>query len=108
MSTAFLALSSVDFKFVSASGECDVITQAVKRYRERMFTQNCSKLDFNFRGKYFYQNLPRQDAHARPVGTLKSLKLSWRGQCERYPQLSSVESYEIRVDSRGWAEIKGI
>jgi len=94
---------SIQF-LIAPSANCDVIHQAIVRQRDRMFTQDCSKLDLRYRGQLFrrgykinFKSDKRFRQHYR--GKLSTVVIDFTGKCELYPQFGMDESYKIVVTS---------
>ena len=76
---------------------CDVMDAAINRYRDRMFTQDCSKLDDRTAGRMLHSKKVNLDGNRDYVGPQRRLQITVAGACENYPYVNMNEEYEINV-----------
>ncbi|OTF80279.1 hypothetical protein BLA29_014728 [Euroglyphus maynei] len=57
MDDSFLSIDPKNFSILSKTiGDCQVLNRAVDRYLDRMFIQDCSRVNEQFRGRYLENN----------------------------------------------------
>ena len=111
-SRRYYLLSSDDFTIVdnsSFTSGCEIITEAIKRYRDRFFIEDCRRLNPAFTGHYFHPrnadptSFLKADGPANFLGVLRNvtLTLSPGATCEKLPHLGMKEEYFVTVDERG-------
>ena len=91
-------IDSARFRFLS-NVKCDIITRAIQRYRDRMFTQDCGKVTGDQRINRFAPtweigNNPDYVNGNHVMGNLWKLNIRMTGGlCERYPQEEMNERF---------------
>jgi len=111
----YVLIHAHEFHLVTES-KCDLILEAIKRYEERMWVQDCGKLDPQFKGQFF---IPRRLNHMMDPaykGELKNVSIAFEGDCERYPHMEANEKYHVTVEATSgkihglsvWGALRGI
>ena len=89
MTDHYFIVSSADFQ-IHTESKCDLIQEAIKRYTDRFFVQDCSRLDAKLKGQHLFHKTPVTFEHDKThLGELKSLHLKFSGTCEKYPHVSA-------------------
>lgn len=106
----------MNFQIVYNSSKCEVIEEAIKRYKNRLFIQDCSRLNSNFltaksTSKTSFSSKKETSRNQKNqkkelLGVLNKLFIKFTGTvCETLPYLGMKESYSITVATQGLAEI---
>ena len=118
MQNDYLIINSTNFQ-IQTNSTCDLLTQAIKRYQSRLFIQDCGRLNSALKGKpsfYVprYENISKVEKFSRNY--LKSLTVSFDGDCEKWPQMDMIEKYKLIVEENGseivgssvWGALRGL
>ncbi|KAH9396435.1 hypothetical protein TYRP_019842 [Tyrophagus putrescentiae] len=103
----FLVINSKNFTIIAADPSCDLIKEAIKRYEDRLFVQDCHKLNPNFKGKPFYSHALNHAIEKDFAGELKNLTIKFNGKCEHLPHMNMMEKYSLVIDAHHGAQIVG-
>lgn len=105
MKDQFLLIHDLDKFQIITKSKCDVIESAIKRYMERMFIQDCRRLNPKFAGSYFIPKRIDHQSDPNYKGLLKNVTLIVDGGCEQYPHMNMNEMYQIFIQENGIANI---
>ncbi|KAI2810900.1 hypothetical protein BLOT_002068 [Blomia tropicalis] len=94
-----MVIESTNFQILYSEAsipDCDLLLNAINRYTQRFFIQDCSRLDPNMEGQLF-SSKPSSSSQSI-VGKLQNVTVRYDGQCEEWPHLNMMENYTIVVD----------
>ncbi|CAL1528811.1 unnamed protein product [Lymnaea stagnalis] len=104
---AFITLDAVNFRFINIGVNCDLLTDAYKRY---------AKLIFGDVAKFGSGTLRFRPKHKNPKSLLNTLSVNSRRGCNGGPNFDSDESYKLSISASGavltsnetWGALRGL
>lgn len=88
--STFFMIQPQSFDFLHSS-KCDIIIEAVKRYKKLLFIENCSQ--YSFSPKFVKRKFPNSS------GQLMNLTIKMSGDCEKYPYMNMDEQYLLKINT---------
>lgn len=86
------------------SAKCDILIEAVKRYKKKLFADDCSLFDHKRNHhKTIYPNNSADDSYE---GDLTRLVINNLDNCPKYPSEDMLESYHLKTNTVGEASLR--
>ena len=90
MTNRYFLVDPADFH-IHTDAKCDLVEQAIARYMDRLFVQDCSRLDAKLKGKHLFHKTSATFTHDQNyLGLLKNVTLKFNGVCEKFPYVSKM------------------
>ena len=92
-----LTIDSNNFKFIAKTKEkCDLLEEAIKRYRKISFINDCSLMD-----QYSANSEIKKSSEFQTDDNLTNVTIEVMGECgDQWPHMDMDEMYTIRVDTQ--------
>ncbi|XP_054166037.1 beta-hexosaminidase subunit alpha-like [Oppia nitens] len=101
-----LAIDSKDFKFITKTkNKCLVLGDAIKRYKDITFINDCNRLKSGSYSNKSYNNI-NYFKYFSTLHKLTNITIEMRGHCEdnQWPDMNMDEMYTIRIDDEDFPE----
>nr|XP_027199030.1 beta-hexosaminidase subunit beta-like [Dermatophagoides pteronyssinus] len=99
MNDTFLSIDPKNFTIHSkTNGECQVLNRAIERYLDRMFIQDCSLVNEQFRGRYLSNKTENFKKMTNYSGQMTTLLILVHDKCETMPNTKMNEAYTVKID----------
>mgnify|MGYP002714359367 CR=1 FL=1 len=96
---SFLSIDPKNFTIKSkVNGDCPVLDRAIKRYLDRMFIVDCSRVNEHFRGRYFSNKTENFNKIHGYDGQMTMVLIQVHDKCETIPNTDMNEAYTIKID----------